>query len=106
MWQWMFWEQYSHEPYIAVRRFQLLYLRRFAEQLDPKLLERGRDALRIMEHELERSSFMVADRLTLADVALVAYTRLAPEGGFNLSDYPAVCAWIRRVEVELDIVGP
>ena len=105
MLQWMFWEQYSHEPYIAVRRYQLHYLKRAPEDLDPKLAERGADALRLMEGTLERSTNMAGDALTLADVALVAYTRMAHEGGFDLAAYPAIRAWIGRVEAGLGI-GP
>lgn len=105
MLQWMFWEQYSHEPYIAVRRYQLHYLKRAPEALDPKLAERGADALLLMQGTLERSAFMAGDALTLADVALVAYTRMAHEGGFDLAAYPAIRAWIPRVETALGI-GP
>ena len=103
MLQWMFWEQYSHEPYIAVRRYQLHYLKRAPEDLDPKLAERGADALRLMEGTLARSAFMAGDTLTLADVALVAYTRMAHEGGFDLAAYPMIRAWIGRVEAGLGI---
>ena len=103
MLQWMFWEQYSHEPYIAVRRYQLHYLKRAPEDLDPKLAERGADALRLMEGTLERSAYMAGDTLTLADVALVAYTRMAHEGGFDRAAYPAIRAWIGRVEAGLGI---
>ena len=105
MYEWMFWEQYSHEPYIAVRRYQLHYLARSPEDLDPKLAERGADALRLMERTLARSAFMAGGTLTLADVALVAYTRMAHEGGFDLADYPAIRAWVGRVEGGLGI-GP
>jgi glutathione S-transferase len=103
MLQWMFWEQYSHEPYIAVRRYQLRYLKRAPDDLDPKLAERGADALRLMEAALVRATFLVGDALTLADVALVAYTRMAHEGGFDLAAYPAIRAWIARVEAGLGI---
>jgi glutathione S-transferase len=103
MLQWMFWEQYSHEPYIAVRRYQLHYLKRSPDDLDPKLAERGADALRLMEATLGRSAYMAGPTLTLADVALVAYTRMAHEGGFDLADYPSVRAWVGRVEAGLGI---
>jgi glutathione S-transferase len=105
MLQWMFWEQYSHEPYIAVRRYQLHYLKRSPEELDPKLAERGADALRLMESTLERAAFLAGDALSLADVALVAYTRMAHEGGFDLAAYPAIRSWVARVETGLGI-GP
>ena len=103
MYQWMFWEQYSHEPYIAVRRFQLAYQKRSVEDLDPNLLERGSEALRLMDVTLKRSRFMVSDELSLADVALVAYTRMAEEGGFHLGDYPSVVTWIADTEALLNI---
>jgi glutathione S-transferase len=103
MLEWMFWEQYSHEPYIAVARFQMRYLGKPAESLDPRLVERGGAALVRLETQLKQSPFLVGDTLTLADVALVAYTRVAHEGGFDLSLYPAVEAWVSRVEVDLGI---
>jgi glutathione S-transferase len=103
MLEWMFWEQYSHEPYIAVARFQMAYLGKTRDQLEARLFERGGAALDRMEQALESSRFLVGDRPTLADVALVAYTRVAHEGGFDLSRWPAIQAWISRVEAALDI---
>ena len=93
MLQWMFWEQYSHEPYIAVRRFRLRYLGEAEGGLDPRLSERGHAALAVMEGHLTTADFMVGARPSLADVALVAYTRLAHEGGFDLAGYP-----VRRLQ--------
>ncbi|WP_297506226.1 glutathione S-transferase family protein [uncultured Caulobacter sp.] len=104
MYEWLFWEQYSHEPYIAVARFQVLYLGKPAETLEPKLVERGNAALARLETQAQQSPFLVGDRLTLADVALVAYTRVAHEGGFDLALYPAVKAWVGRVEAALGVV--
>lgn len=101
--QWLFWEQYSHEPYIAVRRFQRLYLGKPEAALDPKLFERGHAALALMEGALAGRAFLVGEALSLADVALVAYTRLAHEGGFDLAPYPGLRAWIARVEEALAI---
>jgi glutathione S-transferase len=103
MLQWMFWEQYSHEPYIAVRRFLLTYLKRPVEELDTRLLEQGNKALSIMEGHLRKSQYFVSECLTLADIALFAYTRVAHEGGFSLDERPAVNNWIERVEDELNI---
>ena len=103
MLEWMFWEQYSHEPYIAVARFQMRYLGNPVESLEPRLVERGAAALARLETQLQQSPFLVGDKLTLADVALVAYTRVAHEGGFDLSFYPAVEAWVGRVEADLGI---
>lgn len=98
MLEWMFWEQYSHEPYVAVARFQLRYLAKTALDLDPKLVERGAAALARLELGLAATPFLVGASLSLADIALVAYTRVAHEGGFDLADYPGVQAWVARVE--------
>lgn len=103
MMEWLFWEQYSHEPFIAVRRFQLAFLHRREADLDPDLLARGRRALGVMELRLIARDYFVDEALSLADIALVAYTRLAPEGGFDLSEFPAVGAWVRRVESDLGL---
>ena len=103
MLEWMFWEQYSHEPYVAVRRFHLVYLKKRPEDVDPKLFERGSAALERMEQGLDGRDWLAADRLSLADVALVAYTRWADTGGFDLDRYPAVKAWVARVEAELGL---
>lgn len=103
MLEWLFWEQYSHEPYVAVARFQVVYQGRSVADLDPKLVARGEAALQRLEDGLEAGQFLVGDQLSLADVALVAYTRLAGEGGFDLARYPKVQAWIARVEAALPI---
>ncbi|OXE37058.1 MAG: glutathione S-transferase [Phenylobacterium zucineum] len=101
--EWMFWEQYSHEPYVAVARFQVRYLGKPVAELEPRLVERGHAALTVMETALEKSRFLVGRALSVADIALVAYTRMAGEGGFDLSVYPAILTWIRRVESELGL---
>jgi glutathione S-transferase len=104
MLEWMFWEQYSHEPYIAVARFQLAYLGKTLADLDPKVMPRGQAALQRMEDGLAHGhAFLVGDAVSLADVALVAYTRVAHEGGFDLTGYPRVQAWVGRVEQALNI---
>jgi glutathione S-transferase len=103
MLEWLFWEQYSHEPYIAVARFQMFYLGKPRADLDAKLYERGGTALKRMNDVLEGSTFLVGNTLTLADISLVAYTRVAHQGGFDLADYPAVAAWVARVEAALPI---
>lgn len=102
MLEWMFWEQYSHEPYVAVARFQVKYLGRDAAALDENLVTRARGALAHLEQALA-ADFLVGGRLSLADVALVAYTRLAPEGGLDLAGLPRLRAWIGRVEQALRI---
>lgn len=103
MLEWMFWEQYSHEPYIAVARFQVRYLGKPVRDLEPRIVERGKAALQRLEDGLAASPFLVGEAATLADVALVAYTRWAGEGGFDLAGYPRVRAWIGRVEEALNI---
>ncbi len=94
----MFFEQYSHEPYIAVVRF---WLHQGLEAEKSREIEerrpRGYEALAVMESQLTSNDFFVADRYTIADIALYAYTHVAHEGGFDLSDYPSVRAWLERV---------
>ena len=103
MLEWMFWEQYSHEPYIAVARFQVAYQGKPVADLEPRLVARGKAALQRLEDGLASSPFLVGDDPTLADVALVAYTRVSDEGGFDLGRYPKVKAWVARVEAALNI---
>jgi glutathione S-transferase len=103
MFQWLFWEQYSHEPYIAVRRFRKKFLNQTDDELDPQLLARGRRALGVMEMQLTLSNYFVGESLTLADIAIVAYTRVADEGGFDLAEFPNVQRWVARVESDLGI---
>ncbi len=103
MMSWLFWEQYSHETAIAVRRFQKHYLKKPDEEIDPALLAKGRRALGVMELQLTYTEWLVGDTLTLADIALVAYTRLAHEGGFDLSEFPAVERWVSRTEAAIGI---
>lgn len=103
MFEWLFWEQYSHEPYVAVARFQVTYLGKARESLETRLIERGGQALARLETQLQQTPFLVGERLTLADIALVAYTRVAHEGGFDLSLYPAVKAWVERMETVLGV---
>jgi glutathione S-transferase len=101
MFEWLFWEQYSHEPAIAVRIARLHFLRMPEAELDPALLKKGNAALVRMEMQLTETPYLVGAALTLADIALVAYTRKARLGGFDLDGYPAVKAWISRVEGDL-----
>jgi glutathione S-transferase len=100
--QWMFFEQYDHEPAIAVVRFWLAYSGRpeaFADRLEERTAA-GHRALAAMERHLDGRDFLVGDALTLADLALYAYTHVADEGGFDLGAYPAIRAWLDRVAAE------
>jgi len=106
MYEWLFWEQYSHEPYIAVVRFQRLLAGRRADEIEPRLMERGHAALTRMEAALTGADWMVGSGPTLADLALVAYTRVAHEGDFDLAAYPAIQRWIVRVEAAFGIQNP
>jgi glutathione S-transferase len=97
--QWMFFEQYDHEPAIAVVRFWVAYSGRpeaFADRLDERRAA-GYRALAAMERHLAGGEFLVGDGPTLADIALFAYTHVADEGGFSLAGYPAVRSWLDRV---------
>ncbi|MFO1417063.1 MAG: glutathione binding-like protein, partial [Methylotetracoccus sp.] len=100
--QWLFFEQYSHEPFIAVARFILHLLPpdtpRRAEL--PRLHQGGHAALAVMERRLAEHPFLVADRYTIADIALYAYTHVSAEGGFDLAGYPGVTAWLARVAAQ------
>ncbi|MGE3334844.1 MAG: glutathione S-transferase family protein [Rhodospirillaceae bacterium] len=101
MMQWLFWEQYSHETVIAVRRFHKHYLKKADSEIDPSLLTRGEKVLSLMNDHLARRTYFVGERLTLADIALVAYTRFGHEAGFDLRQWPQVRAWVARVEKDL-----
>jgi glutathione S-transferase len=103
VYEWLFWEQYSHEPYIAVRRFLKTYLNKPEPELDPKLLDRGLAALSRMETQLGAAKWIAGDEFSLADISLVAYTRVAHEGGFDLNAFASVGAWVARVEKRLGI---
>jgi glutathione S-transferase len=96
--QWLFFEQYSHEPYIAVVRFWVAIANAppSQQELDAKRAG-GYAALQAMEQYLEQREFLVAERYTIADIALYAYTHVAEEGGFDLSGLPAVRGWLARV---------
>lgn len=99
--QWMFFEQYDHEPAIAVVRFWVMHghADAFADRL-PERMEAGNKALRAMESHLEGREWLVGSGMSLADIALYAYTHVAEEGGFDLEPYPHVRAWLDRVAAE------
>ncbi|TGL09029.1 glutathione S-transferase family protein [Leptospira levettii] len=98
--QWQFFEQYSHEPYIAVARFIQHYLgipeeRRL--EYESKQLG-GHKALKVLEFQLQKSPFLVGDYFTIADISLFAYTHVAHQGGFDLTSYPNIRRWINRIQ--------
>lgn len=98
--QWLFFEQYSHEPHIAVARFWAHAGITPSEEERGAKLRAGTTALDAMERHLATRSFFVSERYTIADIALYAYTHVAPEGGFALEPYPAIRAWIERVAAQ------
>lgn len=100
---WLFWEQYSHETAIAVRRFHKHYLKKSDVDIDPGLIVRGNAVLVLMDRHLEGRDWFVGAQMTVADISLVAYTRVAHEGGFDLSLYPSVDKWVRRTELALGL---
>jgi glutathione S-transferase len=105
--QWMFFEQYSHEPFIAVVRFWKHFVSKLSplQELDlPNRTKGGYAALGVMEQHLARHSFFVGGRYGLADIALYGYTHVAPEGGFNLDNFPHVSSWLARVADQPDHV--
>jgi glutathione S-transferase len=100
MWHWLCFEQYNLEPNVATVRFWLHSLNKKPEELGEKLLEKvdkGRQALGVLEQGLQARDFLVGDRYSLADIGLYAYTHVAEEGGFSLEDFPNIRAWIGRV---------
>jgi glutathione S-transferase len=105
--QWMFFEQYSHEPYVATPRYIVKHLppdhARRAEL--PDRLAKGRAALAVMDQHLKARSFFVAERYTIADIALYAYTHVAHEGGHDLAPYSSVRSWLGRVAAQPGHVG-
>jgi glutathione S-transferase len=105
--QWMFFEQYSHEPYVATPRYIVKHLppehARRAEL--PERLTKGRAALAVMDEHLKARSFFVAEQYTIADIALYAYTHVAHEGGHDLAPYAGVRSWLARVAGQPRHVG-
>jgi glutathione S-transferase len=99
MLQWMFFEQYSHEPYIAVVRFWVAYSgspEKFADRV-PERMTGGYTALDAMERHLDGRTFLVGERYSIADISLYAYTHVAHEGGFDLAPYLSIRSWLDRV---------
>ncbi|AFY89406.1 glutathione S-transferase family protein [Chroococcidiopsis thermalis] len=100
--QWLFFEQYSHEPNIATPRFWITELGKadeYREAIEQKR-QAGYAALGVMEQHLTQQKFFVGDRYSIADIGLFAYTHVADEGGFDLSQFPAIQAWIERVKAQ------
>lgn len=97
--QWQFFEQYSHEPYIAVARFINKYLGLPSERAEEYAAKQagGHKALKVMEGQLQRSDYLTGNKMTTADISLYAYSHVAHEGGFDLGGYPAIQAWLGRV---------
>jgi len=105
--QWQFFEQYSHEPYIAVARFIAKYLGLPDERRDEYHAKQpgGHKALAVMESRLAAHPYLVGAHLSVADISLYGYTHVAHEGGFDLSGYPGIQAWLQRIRVEPNYVG-
>ena len=103
--QWMFFEQYKHEPAIAVLRFWVAFSEGSypAADIEAKCVA-GHAALKAMERHLRDHEFFVGETFTIADIALYAYTHVAPEGGFDLKPYPAVRAWLKRIAAQPGLV--
>jgi glutathione S-transferase len=99
--EWLFWEQYSHEPSIAVVRFMRALKKVSDDEIPAVLVAKGNAALDLMETHLQERAFFVGDRLSVADVALLAYTQFAGDGGFSLETRPRITAWIERTRAAL-----
>jgi len=107
MLQWQFFEQYSHEPSIAVARFIQFYLGLPQDRLEEykSMHKLGYKALKVMEQQLIRTPFLVGDQFSIADIALYAYTHVAHQGGFDLAQFPAIERWLLRVKEQPGYVG-
>ena len=103
MFQWLFWEQYSHETAIAVLRFQKFYLKKSDHEIDSALPGKCTRALTLMNDHLKGRDYFVGKKLSLADIALVAYTRFAHQADIDLAAYPHVRNWVHRVEDDLKL---
>jgi glutathione S-transferase len=101
--EWLFWEQYSHEPNVAVARAHVLYRGGTVATRDPGTVTRGEAALDRLEKALAGTEFLVGETMTIADISLLAYTRLSPEGGFDLTARPRLRRWIAACERELGL---
>lgn len=97
--QWLFFEQYSHEPYIATSRFIIKYLGNPPDKKSDLQQKKagGESALQVMDQQLSKSDYLTGDRFTIADIALFAYTHVADEGGFDVTPYKGVADWIERI---------
>ncbi len=107
VYEWLFFEQYSHEPFIAVARFIQKYLGmpRAREDEYVSLQEGGHKALQLMENQLAKTKYLVGDEMTIADISLYAYSHVADEGGFDLNRYPEIQSWCRRIQSTDGYVG-
>lgn len=103
MFQWLFWEQYSHETAIAVLRFQKFYLKKSDSEIDPALPGKCARVLKLMNDHLSGRAYFVGAKLSLADIALVAYTRFAHQADIDLAAYPNVRSWVYRIEDDLKL---
>jgi glutathione S-transferase len=98
--QWLFFEQYSHEPHIAILRFWSLFGIDASDEQRKEKRWWGNFALAALDKHLRDHAFLVGERYTIADIALYAYTHVAPEGGFELSRFPAIAPWLDRVAAQ------
>lgn len=101
--QWLFWEQYSHETSIAVTRFHVVYQGKPLKDRVPALVEKGDAALDLMERHLIEKDWFVGGNITLADIALFAYTQFAPDAGFSLESRPNIRRWLSNARVALGL---
>ena len=99
--EWLFWEQYSHEPYVAVNRFQMRYLNKTADELEPWRVDRGNAALDLMEAYLNKHEWLANGAFSIADISLYAYTSMATEGGFSFENRPNLLNWVKACSDQL-----
>ncbi len=104
--EWLFFEQYSHEPYIATVRFWVYYQKKHDERKEKiaEAMKKGHAALGVMEQQLVRTPFLAGETYTIADIAFYAYTHVAHQGGYDLDSYPAIKTWLKRIEQQPNFV--
>ena len=107
MLQWQFFEQYNHDPYIAVARFISKYLGLPKDRKEEYQSKQsgGHKALKVMEGQLLNTDYLVSNKMSISDISLYGYTHIADEGGFNMSEYPAIQKWINRIQSHQNYIG-
>ncbi|MBY0384176.1 glutathione S-transferase family protein [bacterium] len=101
--EWLFWEQYSHEPALAVLRFKIFYEKMDSSEIDPSLHKKTLKALRIMDNHLQKNKYFTGSKMTIADISLLAYTRMSGDAKIEIGQYSSIARWIADCEKHLKL---